>query len=79
MKATSYNRTKENKMKTTLTLITIVTSLFFSACANDNRAENWNPRRPANAYNPTNLQIDLIRDQFTKTMCLPSDGHNFGL
>jgi hypothetical protein len=70
-------------MKTTLTLITIITPLFFSACANNNRAEYWNPRRTTNAYNPPNqedrIQIDLIRDQFTKTMCLPSDGHNFGL
>jgi hypothetical protein len=40
-------------MKTTLGLITIITSLFFSACANNNRAEYWNPRRAANAYNPT--------------------------
>src|SRR5947209_20529812 len=35
MKATSYNRTKGNKMKTTLTVITIMTSLLFSACANN--------------------------------------------
>jgi hypothetical protein len=53
MKATSYNRAKGNKMKTTLILITIITSLFFSACANNNRAEYWNPRRAANAYNST--------------------------
>jgi hypothetical protein len=61
-------------MKTTLTLITIITSLFFSACANNNRAEYQNPSRAANAYNPPNqaerLQIDLIRDQFTKAMSI---------
>ncbi len=34
-------------MKTTL--ITIITSLFFSACANNNRTEDWNARRAANA------------------------------
>ena len=70
-------------MKTTLTLITIITSLFFSACANNNRAEYWNPRPAPNAHIPPNqgaqLQINLMRDQFTKTMCLPSDGHDFGL
>ena len=83
MKATSYNRTKENKMKTTLTLITIITSLFFSACANNNRAEDWNARRAANASfqgeRLTRLQLDLMRDQFTKTLGLPSDAHEFGL
>ena len=83
MKATSYNRTKENKMKTTLTLITIITSLFFSACANNNRAEDWNARRAANASfqgeRLTRLQMDLMRDQFTKTLCLPSDAHVQGL
>ena len=77
------NRTNENKMKTTLTLITVITSLFFSACANNNRAEYWNPRPAPNAHIPPNqgaqLQINLMRDQFTKTMCLPSDGHDFGL
>jgi hypothetical protein len=69
MKATSYNRAKGNKMKTTLTLITIITSLFFSACANNNRAEYWNPRRAANAYNP--LQEQSARwavDQLQKTI-----------
>ncbi len=83
MKATSYNRTKENKMKTTLTLITIITSLFFSACANNNRAEYWNARRAPNAYIPPNqgdkAQIDLMRDQFTNKYLTPSDGHNPGL
>jgi hypothetical protein len=83
MKATSYNRTKENKMKTTLTLITIITSLFFGACANNNRAEDWNARRAANAYIPPNqgaqAQTKLIVDQFTRTLLLPSDAHNFGL
>jgi hypothetical protein len=73
-------------MKTALTLITIITSLFFSACANNNRAEDWNARRAANASFQASqgerlarLQMDLIRDQFTKTMCLPSDAHNNGL
>ena len=70
-------------MKTTLTVITIITSLLFSACANNNRAEYWNARRAANAFVPPNqgvqLQLDLMRDQFTKTMLLPSDSHNFGL
>jgi hypothetical protein len=72
-------------MKTTLTLITIITSLFFSGCANNNRAEDWNARRAANASFQANqaerltrLQMDLIRDQFTKTMCLPSDAHEQG-
>jgi hypothetical protein len=69
-------------MKTTLTLITIVTSLFFSACANNNRAEYSNATPAANALVPPNqgarLQVDLIRDQFTKTMLLPSDGHDPG-
>ena len=36
-------------MKTALILITIITSLFFSACANNNRTEDWNARRAANA------------------------------
>jgi len=79
MKATSYNRTKENKMKTTLTLITIITSLFFSACANNRLGEQQTPRLgfipPSQG---TQLQIDLMRDQFTKTMVLPSDGHEQG-
>ena len=73
-------------MKTALTLITIITSLFFSACANNNRAEDWNARRAANASfqasqaeRLTRLQMDLMRDQFTKTMCLPSDAHAQGL
>ena len=60
-------------MKTTLTLITIITSLFFSACANNDRAEYQNPSRAANAYIPPNqeqLQLNLIRDQFTKTMSI---------
>jgi hypothetical protein len=58
-------------MKTTLTLITIITSLFFSACANNDRAEYQNPSRVANAYNPQErLQIDLMRDQFTRTMSI---------
>jgi hypothetical protein len=73
-------------MKTTLTLITIITSLFFSACANNNRAEYQNPSRAANASLPQNqgaqaqidpnvermaqLQINLMRDQFTKTMSI---------
>ena len=69
-------------MKTTLILITIITSLFFSACANNNRAEYSNARPAANVYVPssqgTQLQVDLIRDQFTKTMLLPSDGHDPG-
>jgi hypothetical protein len=34
-------------------VITIITSLFFSACANNNRADYRNSRRAANAYNPT--------------------------
>src|SRR5207247_3438986 len=59
--------TKENKMKTTLTLITIITSLFFSACANNNRAEYWNARRAAIGSLPPNqgtqAQIDPMRDQ----------------
>jgi hypothetical protein len=58
-------------MKTTLTLITIITSLFFSACANNNRAEYSNARRAANASfqaeQLTRLQKDLILDQFTRT------------
>jgi hypothetical protein len=48
-------------MKTTLTLITIIASLFFSACANNNPAEipeYWNPSRAANAYNP--IQQSLV-------------------
>jgi hypothetical protein len=55
-------------MKTTLTLITIITSLFFSACANNNRAEYWNARRAAIAALPSNqrahAEIDLMRDQY---------------
>jgi hypothetical protein len=66
-------------MKTTLTLITIITSLFVSACANNNRAEYSNARPAANAYVPPSqgaqLQVDLMRNQFTKTLLLPSDGH----
>src|SRR5205823_5221035 len=65
MKATSYNRTKENKMNTTLILITIITSLFLSACANNNRAEYWNPRRAANAYNPTQ---QVAQPNYVKTI-----------
>src|SRR6266487_1992687 len=57
--------TKENKMKTTLTLITIITSLFLSACANNNRAEYWNPRRAANAYNPTQ---QVAQPNYVKTI-----------
>jgi Chaperone of endosialidase len=57
-------------MKTTLTLITIITSLFFSACANNNRAEYSNARRAANASfqaeRLTRLQKDLILDPFTR-------------
>jgi endosialidase-like protein len=64
-------------MKTTLTLITIITSLFFSACANNNPAEYSNPGRAANASNAPNprerLQIDLMRDQFTKTFLNNTD------
>ncbi|PYJ93442.1 MAG: hypothetical protein DME62_08830 [Verrucomicrobia bacterium] len=64
--------TKENKMKTTLTLITIITSLFFSACANNNRAEYWNARRAAIGSLPPNqgtqAQIDPMRHQYVKTM-----------
>src|SRR5207247_625158 len=64
--------TKENKMKTTLTLITIITSLFFSACANNNRAEYWNARRAAIGSLPPNqgtqAQIDPMRDEYVKTM-----------
>src|SRR6266487_5463891 len=74
--------TKENKMKTTLTLITIITSLFFSACANNNRAEYWNARRAAIGSLPPNqgtqAQIDQMRDDYVKKMLLPSDGHNPG-
>src|SRR6266516_2536525 len=74
--------TKENKMKTTLTLITIITSLFFSACANNNRAEYWNARRAAIGSLPPNqgtqAQIDKMRDDYVKKMLLPSDGHNPG-
>jgi hypothetical protein len=70
-------------MKTALILSTIITSLFFSACANNNRAEDWNARRAANASfqaeRSTRLQLDLMRDQFTKTLGLPSDAHEFGL
>src|SRR5437762_13477051 len=75
--------TKENKMKTTLTLITIITTLFFSACANNNRAEYWNARRAASASLPPDqqaqAQIDLMRDQYVKRMLLPSDAHAPGL
>jgi endosialidase-like protein len=70
-------------MKTTLTLITIITSLFFSACANNNRAEDWNARRAADASFQASrgeqLQMNLMRDEFVKRMCLPSDGHYQGL
>jgi Chaperone of endosialidase len=55
-------------MKTTLTLITIITSLFVSACANNNRAEYSNARRAANASlaeRYTRLQKDLVLDPFT--------------
>jgi Chaperone of endosialidase len=56
-------------MKTTLILSTIITSLFFSACANNNRAEDWNARRAANASfqaeRLTRLQMDLILNPFT--------------
>jgi hypothetical protein len=52
-------------MKTTLNLITIITSLFFSACANNNRAEYWNPRRAANAYNPTQ---QVAQPNYVKTI-----------
>jgi len=45
-------------MKTTLILITIITSLFFSACANNNRAEDWNARRAANASFQTPGALD---------------------
>jgi Skp family chaperone for outer membrane proteins len=59
-------------MKTTLTLITIITSLFFSACANNNRAEYQNPGRAANASLPQNqgaqAQIDPMRDQYVERM-----------
>jgi hypothetical protein len=61
----SYNRAKENKMKTTLTLITIITSLFFSACANNNRAEYWNPRRAATSYNSTQ---QVAQPNYVKTI-----------
>jgi hypothetical protein len=64
-------------MKTTLTLITIITSLFFSACANNNRAEYSNARRAANASfqaeQLTRLQKDLILDQFTRTWVPAND------
>jgi hypothetical protein len=52
-------------MKTTLTLITIITSLFFSACANNNRAEYQNPSRAANAYNPPN---QVTQPNYVKTI-----------
>ena len=52
-------------MKTTLTLITIITSLFFSACANNNRAEYSNPGRAANAYNPTQ---QVAQPNYVKTI-----------
>ena len=72
----------QNKMKTTLTLITIFASLFFSACSNNNRPEYWNARRAANASLPPDqqaqAQIDLMRDQYVKRMLLPSDGHDPG-
>jgi len=59
-------------MKTTLTLITVITSLFFSACANNNRAEYWNARRAAIGSLPPNqgtqAQIDPMRHQYVKTM-----------
>jgi len=53
--------------------------LFFSACANNRLGEQQTPRLgfipPSQG---TQLQIDLMRDQFTKTMVLPSDGHEQG-
>ena len=67
MKANSYNRTKENKMKTTLILITIITSLFFSACANNNRVEP-SARRAANA---SFQEERLARAQKDLQMTLP--------
>jgi len=52
-------------MKTALILITIITSLFFSACANNNRTEDWNARRAANAsFQPERLDtggFDAVR------------------
>jgi hypothetical protein len=66
-------------MKTTLTLITIITSLFFSACANNNRAEYSNPGRAANASNATQqaLQGQTARsatDQLEKTITQSQHG-----
>jgi hypothetical protein len=57
-------------MKTTLTLITIITSLFFSACANKNRAEYSNARPAANAYNPTQqvAQPKVVKICYVKTI-----------
>ena len=82
MKATSYSRTKENKMKTTLILITIITSLFLSACANNRLGEQQTHSNTRLGFIPpsqgTQLQKNLILDQFTKTMCLASDGHPQG-
>jgi hypothetical protein len=58
-------------MKITLTLITIVASLFLGACANNNhnnRVNYWDARRAAIAALPPNqraqAQIDLMRDQY---------------
>src|SRR5439155_22490314 len=49
-----------------------ITSLFFSACANNNRAEYWNARRAAIGSLPPNqgtqAQIDQMRHQYVKTM-----------
>ena len=74
---------ERNKMKTTLTVITIITSLFFSACASNRLGEQQTDSNTRIGFIPPNqgvqLQLDLMRDQFTKTMLLPSDGHNFGL
>ena len=69
-------------MKTTLTVITIITSLLFSACANNRLGEQQTHSNTRLGFIPpsqgTQLQIDLMRDQFTKTMVLPSDGHEQG-
>ena len=69
-------------MKITLTLIVIITSLFFNACSNNNPPEYWNTRRAAIASLPSDqqaqAQIDLMRDQYVKRMLLPSDGHDPG-
>jgi hypothetical protein len=70
-------------MKTTLSLITIITSLFFSACANNNRAEYQNPRRAANAYNPLQEQTarsaaDQLAKQFVQSFRGEGPGHGPG-